>query len=369
MIKIGIITFHRAINYGALFQTYALQQSLKNEGADVEVIDYRSPGIEHDYRLTWGLYKRKIKGWIKWFISVPYKIRKKRKFRKYESQVLNLSPRHYNKNNISEVESRFDKIVTGSDQVWNMWISKNETAYFLDFVNDTKKKYSYAVSVGNYKFEEEDTAIALLKDFTVRSLREESDQAYIEELIHDECQINVDPTLLFSGKDWEKEISVNSKMKMPYIFLYTVHPQRNLVEYAKCLSEKTGYPIYYLHNRENMSLLKLKGVHAMFSCSPEEFLGFIHNAEYVMTNSFHGTVFSILFEKQFLSEVVTIQGFNNRVFNLLHSLGLERRILENNTELNAGIDIDEVINWNLVSEKLSDMRKNSLDYIKNLAQK
>ncbi len=367
MKRIGILTYHRAINYGALMQTYALQKALQSKGADVRVIDYCSPHIDWSYRLTWGLNKKHVKGWMNWLRGIPYTIRKKRRFRKYEKKVLNMTSNAYSDKNIAECECEFDKIITGSDQVWNLNINGNDTAYLLDFVKNPEKKYSYAVSIGAYQFEDE--YAKMLHDFSELSLRETSAAQYIEQLTGKSCRTNIDPTLLLTGDDWRKEVGRTRLMKKPYIFIYSVHPQNHLIQVAKELANKTGYEIIYLHNRVQTQLMKIPDVKVLFDCTPAQFLGYIEGAQCVLTNSFHGTVFSILFHKQFFSELCTVGGFNNRVFELLYSLGLERRYLENNVELGAWIDVEEKIDWDDVEQRLAEYRQSSLQYIEELAKR
>ncbi len=364
MKKIGIITFHRAINYGALMQTYALQQVIKKEGGEVRVIDYHSPNIEYAYRLTWGLNKKRIKGWIKWFISIPYKLRKKRRFRQFADKKLRTTQSIYTRKNVGECEAHFDRIITGSDQVWNLKISDYDTAYLLDFVNEDKKKYSYSVSIGSYRFEDE--YLPYIQNYAMYSLREKDACEYIEQITGKDGRVDIDPTLLLTGDDWAKEVKKTSLMNQPYIFIYSVHPQNNMIDYAYKLAEEKKCKIIYLHNRENTALLRTKNVKVIFDASPEEFLGYIKNAECVLTNSFHGTVFSILFHKKFFSELITAGGFNNRVFSLLNSLGLGRRILENQVQLGKEICIDEEIDWSNVEACLAKQRAESIEYVKQI---
>ncbi len=138
-----------------------------------------------------------------------------------------------------------------------------------------------------------------------------------------------------------------------------------MAEYAYKLAREKGLKVYHLHNRVKMDL-KEKGINMLYDCSIEQFLALIRDAEYVVTNSFHGTVFSIMFKKQFLSELETKGGFNNRVWELLCSLGINRRILDRVPTINDGVTIDEKIDWDTAAAKMEENRKESVEYIKSI---
>ena len=360
--KIGVMTFHRAINYGALMQGYALVEKLKDCGANSSMIYYKCPFIENAYRLTWGLNKKTITGYTTWIKSIPDQIRKKKRFRKFMKKHLTLS-KGYNKDNISKCEKEFDGFVTGSDQVWNMQVCGNDKNYMLDFSKDNSKKYSYAASIGGYVLSEDEIEIA--KSFNKISMREKSASDYIANATGKEVHTDLDPTLLLTKEQWERVICKKRVIKKPYIFIYSVHPQNRMVEYAYKLAKEKGLEIYHLHNRVKKDL-KEDNVHLIFDSSPEQFLSLIHDAEYVITNSFHGTVFSIIFQKQFLSELETKGGFNNRVWELLCKLEIKRRILDRVPGINDGIVIDEEIDWNTVDINMKKEREKSVEYLNSI---
>lgn len=361
--KVGILTFHRAINYGALLQGYALQEKLKDVGLDAWMVDYRCPFVEAAYKLTWGLNRKKWSSIRPWLLGIPDQIRKKRRFRAFARKHLNLS-RAYKLENVRECEKEFDGLITGSDQVWNMKNSGDDHSYMLDFVTDDRKKLSYAVSLGAYEptGEEEE----LIRTFSKVSFREKNAVTYSTETLKKEAHHDIDPTLLLTKEQWEKLV-LKKKPRKPYIFIYSVHPQNRMVEYARKLAAEKGLEIYHLHNRVKKDIQE-EGVNVIFDCSPQQFLTWIHNADYVITNSFHGTVFSILFERPFLSELETRGGFNNRVWELLRMLGIQRRILDKVPGVNDGVTPDEPIDWKQVKTKMQEQRKLSVDYLKSIRQ-
>lgn len=363
---IGILTFHRAINYGALLQAYGLQEALKGLGQNAKVIDYRCPFVEKAYRLTWGLNKKKLKSYIITFKGMSKVKEKNQMFRAFASKRLDLS-KVYNASDVKQIENDFDEIITGSDQVWNMDISGNDRNFLLESLKDSKKKNSYAVSLGTYKLSEKD--VNDIKGFERISLREPASAAYVKSLTgRDDVHVDIDPTLLLNQENWEELVGKEGPVKGDYIFIYSVHPQNHMIEYAKKLAKEKNMKVIYLHNRVKMDL-KFKDVTMLTHVTPEDFLTLIHNASYVITNSFHGTVFSIIFRKQFLSELTTKGGFNNRVYDLLTELGISRRILEPVRNVNDGLTIDEPIDFDSANARLEELRKKSLKYLETIIEK
>lgn len=361
--RIGILTFHRAINYGALLQCYALQEKLRELGTDVKVIDYRSPFLESAYRLTWDLQKNKWSSIWPWLNGVPSQIRKKRRFRRFAAKHLHLTE-PYEQTTIPRCENSFKGIITGSDQVWNMTVCGNDYSFLLDFVKDNGKKLSYAVSMGSYQPSEEE--MRMIGSFRSVSLREKNACSVISRQLGRAVHADLDPTLLLDREQWEKVVA-KRQMKKPYVFIYSVYPQYRMVKYAKKLAKEKGLEIVHLHNRVKKAIRE-DGVHLLFDCSPEQFLSWIRHADYVLSNSFHGTVFSILFERQFLSELETRVGYNNRVWELLRMLGLERRILDRVPGINDGVSPEESIDWKSVEEKLIRNRAVSEEYLRSICK-
>lgn len=363
---IGILTFHRAINYGALLQAYGLQEALRDYGMDTKVIDYRCPFVEKAYRLLWGLNKKKLRSWKYTLKGVPYVREKTAMFRAFADKYLELS-KPYNKGDEAKLEADFDEIITGSDQVWNMDISGNDRNYLLEKIGDSAMKNSYAVSLGTYKLKKED--VEAIRKFDKISLREKSGADYVKELTgRDDIHCDIDPTLLLAPEKWEELVNKNRVIKQKYIFIYSVHPQNHMVTYAKELAKEKNLKIVHLHNRVKMDLHE-PNVDILHAVTPNEFLTLIHDAEYVITNSFHGTVFSIIFRKQFLSELTTKGGFNNRVYDLLNALHIGRRILEPVRNVNDGITIDEEIDFDGAMEALALLREESVKYLESIVEK
>lgn len=367
--KIGIITFHRAINYGAVLQTYALWKSLTALGKNVEVIDYRNKHIEHSYRVTWGM-RKSLKSFISWLPTIFPRNKKKRHFRAFLSANAKLSA-PCDSTDIRSVGERYDSVITGSDQVFNPPLSGNDAAYFCDFADDRSKRYSYAASLGNYQFgsgENSDRFVALLNKFEALSIREASSLSIVSSVSKVPTRVDPDPTMLLSASDWESLLPRERARRGRYIFIYSVHPIAHSVDIAKHIKAVYGdVEIVHLHNRIKDNKRECDGVVQLHCPSPAEFLHLIRDADLVFTNSFHGTVFSILFNTPFYSEIVTSGGFNNRIWKLLDDMGLldrsvEKLLLTSETPSRESWAVD----WKAVNDALCDSRVDSIRYLESI---
>ncbi len=353
---IGILTFHRASNYGAVLQAYALQNTIGRFGAEAEIIDYRCPAVEEDHR-PFGRLKngRHV---IQTLLHSPVKIKKDRVFAAYRKRKLVLSEPVTGKISPQTAE-RYSLFVAGSDQVWNDRLSGMDSTYMMDFARE-EQRYSYACSFGFDTFPQgkEETYLRHLSGIRSISLRESSgvDMLRAAGL---EARTDLDPTLLLTDAQW-RTFGHIPEVKEPYILLYTVSGDLHLLPFARELSAKTGCRILYLNNqyKTNRDLTRIR------YASPEEFVGWFAGAEYVLTNSFHGTAFSVIFHRRFKVELESKRKFNVRSRDLLVNCGLEDCILQNSEADYAFRD-----QWEEPDRKLGSMRDRSLAYIRMIAQR
>lgn len=360
--KIGIITFHKACNYGAILQTYALQTILKKFffEYDVEVIDYYCPAIEDRtspfYFINDGNFVKNTLRFMHLFIP---KYKKYKLFRKFRKQYICETKTRYDENNIEITNDKFIAIFTGSDQVWNLNATKGDKNYFLSFASEKIYKCSYAASFGFDEIIDEyyDELVPLMKKFDYISLRENIGITNLFKRNKIKTYTNLDPTMLLTSRDWDALI-VNTKRKIheKYILLYCVLKTKRLIDYAKQLSEKTGLPVYSISNHSDFSCF-----HQLKSCSVEDFVCLIKNATYVLTTSFHGTVFSILYHKKFVTEIDTVQSKNTRVENLLNILEISNRAIDSS----KFYDINK-IEWSNVDLKLHSYVGEAEEYLGNI---
>lgn len=360
MKKIGMITFHMACNYGAVLQAYALQQKLMDiYGEDrVEIIDYYSPAIEDRTKIFYLAKTGKpIRDLLRFIIKFIPKCIKSYKFKIFKKKHLKLSATHFNKDNLNIINEMYVALVTGSDQVWNMQSTNNDKAYFLSFANDDIVKFSYAASVGfeNIFKKNEKNILSELQRFQKISLRENIGFKQIASNVNSEVVINLDPTLLLSRNEWDA-VRRMKDIKEEYILVYCILPSNNLLNCVRQIAKKENLKVYYISDdMVNNDFKHLRNL------SIGEFINWIANAKYIATTSFHGTVFSILYNKCFLVEYETKVNYNYRVKFLLELLEIENRNIESKS-----FDYSSPIKWKRVKEILELERKKSIEYLKSI---
>ncbi|MBE6976537.1 MAG: polysaccharide pyruvyl transferase family protein [Ruminococcaceae bacterium] len=323
--KIGIVTFHRANNYGAVLQAYALQQAVAREGRHCEIVDYRNPNIEPDTRLFADFHGnlKKLAGRI---ANQPIRLARKKVFDTFLKERLTMS-RSYTAETVAEADACFDSFIFGSDQIWNGALTGNDRNYLGAFVSENRKRNAYAASFGETQIPEEarESYQKELSAFQNLSVRESSGQQRLLELIGKDARLVTDPVFLLDKGQWQGLASAR-KTPEKYIFLYHLQGKSTkIMEYAQYLSRKTGLPIV-----EFQAWVKLRkgNVKPVFAGAPEDFLALIQNATYVVTDSFHATAFSVIFEKAFWSGISpNKEAKDTRVGNLLLELGLSDRLL------------------------------------------
>ncbi len=358
--KVGIITFHRAINYGAVLQTYALNYAIKELGAKCNVIDYRCPKIEQDRKIIKkGL---SIKEMFVLFLQSYINIRKYKKFDKFIEKNISITNRKfYNKSDLLELNKEYDEFISGSDQVWSIICTDFDKNYFLDFVEENNKKNSYAASFGFEKIPDEyaNEYKHLLEKFNNISVREKQGIRIVEELLNRSAEISLDPTFLLNKTEWSKiakEVSIKNK----YVLLYLMEVNRDIIKFAENFAASKNYELVYINsggirNRINAKYIRTAG--------PDEYLGLFKNAEYIITNSFHGVAFSINFNKNFYVSLQKAKNAaNSRLDNILDILNLKDRLI-NLKEVEIS---EKAINYEEVNNKIAENREKSLNYLRNI---
>lgn len=359
--KIGILTFHCAINYGAVLQAYGLQEFLRGLGHDVFVIDYRPKYLTKPYRAfnylfySYSTIGQYIKGFIRSCLIYPIRYKRNRNFFKFIKKYLKLCSLDLNKK-----KQDFDVFVFGSDQIWNPQITQGfDKIFFGDFpAAENSKLIAYAVSMGgqnNLSEMNSNLLLNLLNRFSYISEREHSLQDICNrEMLDKEITTVVDPVLL-SGRDIFEHIVIPIKEKFPYLLLFQLGKNEIVTQYAKKIAKQKK-----LNFIEIVSFTdSLKDKNLKQDLSPQEFLGYFKRASYIITTSYHGTVFSILFQKQF--NTIAFNTLNDeRALFLLKLLNLETRM---NT-LNTLYD-DREIDYSLVEKKLQIYQRESRNYIMN----
>lgn len=356
MKKVGIITFHRSRNYGAVLQAYALQTKLKKSGIETEVIDYQNKTIEEQLRLWNRPKKFKIKPLLYSVKQFVFRYGKKRAFDKFISDYIILSQNLGNNvRNFRLIENKYTACITGSDQVWNRKLTEDDTSYFLDFVGDNTIKIAYAASVGDDVRIFDEKMINRIEDFLFVSVRENSFKNYLYSEFNKQVELCCDPTLLLEFQDYI-ELIEKSIYKKKYLFVYTIQDSKEVQNFANQVARTN-----------NLAVISNKNcIPFWMNCSPKDFLNWMYHAEYIITNSFHGTIFSIIFHKKFLSYIKMENGsINQRIYDLLNDVNLMKRgKMDIQTDVNRYInELDKMIDYKSVDTLVCKMRQSSEQYI------
>ena len=314
--RIGLLTFYHVLNYGALLQCYALQETIKKLAGNCSIIPYQCPRLTENDRLI-SIRKLNPATIAKW-ISQGYGTHKKRQaFINFSEKYLNISKQN--------LWNEYETIVVGSDQVWNLTLTGHDYTYFLE--NVKCKKIAYAASLGEDDILPgvEDRFVKGIKGFDKISFREKSTCEYLN-TYGISSSVVADPVFLPDIKTWNHLADqVSTSRPEHYILVYCVEKSDSVFSYAYKLSQKYQYPVIYLNQN---FFFKKKGFIYKRGVSPSEFLSYIREADFVVTNSFHGTAFSILFERPFAADSLWHGSINKRLTQLLHTVGLENRTIQ-----------------------------------------
>lgn len=361
--NIGIFTFHRAHNYGALLQAYALQELL-SEKYNPFFVDYYNLKIYGGYKIIRPLGKNFLKWPVRLFNDIKQITIRKERYDVFEKFISdNLKIKKYDSNCLNDC----DILITGSDQVWNPLITGSLlNEYTLYFPNNTSKKIAYAASCGS-----DENITKYANDFKLKlskideiSIREDSCKNKLSEIIPDKkIQTVLDPTLLLNMRQWEEKIvDLNLQKTNKYIFAYVVAPNDEYMKIVNELSKKTGFEVM----TTSTSKMYDNQVISDKFYNPLEFIKLIKNSEYVVTTSFHATVFSIIFNKKFW--VVPHKTTGSRVTDLLKKLNISNRAV-NSLEEFKKLNFDEDIDYENVNKILEKEREKSINWLIDAIEK
>lgn len=355
--KIGILTFHFAHNYGAVLQAFALQRYLIAKGHDVEIINHVPPSMKNSYKRTiWRdciSWKHPFRSIHKLYIEFHlYKLRKLR-WKGFDSFINN----NLLLSKTQLIDNKYDAYIVGSDQVWNTKITKGFYGpYFCKFpFNKDKRLYiSYAASMEANSIDEtqKQTFIEYLKNFDYIGVRESVLVSILQPLTAKHIYQTIDPTLLVNSVFWDNMAKQPITSKR-YILLYRVWDNE-----ARFIAKKMSNE-YCCDVIELVSWLDYKTCKNKYqAASPNDFISLFKYSDFVVTDSFHGTAFSIIFNKNFY--FVKTNNYQSRSESLLELLGLQDRIIDGDKVLyNTSSNID----YATVNKKLSILKNNSADFL------
>ncbi|MGN0550989.1 MAG: polysaccharide pyruvyl transferase family protein [Acutalibacteraceae bacterium] len=368
--RVATMTFHIAHNYGAMLQAYALTAAVRKLGFDCEVIDYR-----FQYIYKWGRvdYLKELKhkfGFIGGLLRYCRNLClgnynphiKKNKFNCFRDKVIPHSKKtYYSKDELVNLD--YDAILFGSDQIWNEELTNGlATEFFGDFpCLEKTKKIAYAASngIGYFKDDVKQLYNNLLKDFYAIGVRERDLAKSLNSYGFNAVKV-LDPTLLLGQEEWKymlkkayKDISVP---KEKYLLIYAFDEDDSIYEIAREIAKKYSLKIVVIAYEAK----KVTEEFTVFTeCGPGDFINLFYNANAVLTTSFHGTVFSIIFHKDFYC--IPHKLYHSRTDDLLDSLNLSQRNINSYDKLKTAANI----NWDAVDAVLEKEKEKSLDFIKN----
>ena len=356
--KIGILTYHRSHNYGALLQAVALRKVLCNMGHDVTYIDYWPAYHRHMYNLVnWSLLKKlRLRNKLGYLKNCIKYYRSKKKRISHFQNFINMYINPY----VSSLDESYDVIIHGSDQIWRKQpeIDTYNRVYFGYHNIQTKCKVSYAASMGVIPDKKEE--LELLQNYlpliSVISVREEGLLQLVKKLGNKNTRLDVDPTLLLTGKEWADFMNIKTSRTEKYILYYSLLRESFLEDEIRKYADERRLKLLTIYGCASGK----DSYDKVYTADPMKFLKLVYNAEEVFTSSYHGLVFSILFHKPFFA---AFHNNSSRASSLLERLGLSERLLEPMVSIPYFV---HEINFCKVDQKLQTLRKESMSYLSSL---
>lgn len=365
--KIKTITCQKVNNHGANLQAYALMHYLEKLGHDVEIIDYFPEYFKHFRPLLCSNQKyetnliikflyliAKFPGRLKSYLQYRKSDRKKN-FEAFRDKYYRLTDTYESFEELKANPPKADLYIAGSDQIWNTMMNNGkDPAYYLQFApkNATTATYAASFAVSEIPDELKEQTKKYIKSIDFVSVREKSALKILDDLGILNGQAVLDPVFLLEKKQWSK-IESNIKLDDEYVLVYDFEGSDEVKNFAVKYAQKHNLKIYSLYKNEYCDK-------SFENFGPDVFLSLIKNAEFIVSNSFHATAFSLIYEKEF-AVIKRQEGINSRMVDLLSSVGIDERIVDSYQEFNA-------IDFNLVKEKLEIEVEKSKDYLKKVLE-
>lgn len=382
MKPIGLVTCYFHHNYGSMLQAYATELIMQQLGLPFQTIACKAPiNYMQENKILYIIKKLLIADWKMRLGKMKIERAKKenpmfaknweirnKAFSQFAETFFHVSPYCKNREELTKMAENYSAFLVGSDQLWRT-DSVEHGYYTLEWVPDHIRKIAYSTSIGVKEvpwFQVEKNK-RFMNRFDHIALREQSACDLVYKLTGRKVPVVLDPTLLFTGDQWlgiqQQEPLTNGK----YIFCYLLGDNPSQREFIKRVKEKTGYKIVALQQLDEYIPSDEEFADEAPYVGPREFLNYIRNAEYVFTDSFHCSVFSILYKKNFFTfsrfSEGAKQSTNTRIDNLLYITGLEDRRMTNDKTIEGVVNFKR--NFDGVDEKLNALRKSSMDYLYN----
>ena len=361
LLKTGLLTFYHIHHYGAMLQAYATERAVESLDSACEIIDYYVNQDNALFLRPTGLGSAAHDAHTALHYG-PLKARYER-FEAFSRDHLRISGHRYESlEELRQADLPYDLLLSGSDQIWNPKIfpdGRFDPVFFGAFSD--RRKIAYAPSFGIPRIPDgmEEELRGYLESFSHLSVRERQGQAIVRDITGQDVPVVLDPTLLLTREDWAS-VARDGGAGQGYILCYCISRPGALAPYIRRLAEETGLPVVQLCGVRQKVHPKAR---CILSAGPAEFLGLFRDAAYVCTNSFHGTVFSVQFQKPFFTSVAPAEMAapeSSRTFSLLSRLGLGDRIIGKGDTA----DLTAPIDWAAVEARLTWERQASLAYLR-----
>jgi len=357
--KIKTITCHRVYNYGASLQAYALQRKLEMMGHDVEIINFLPYFLRSRYNLFYVPESSKFYAFSRFFppLGLLYKLKaklgmfktigRKYSFDRFQSEFLHVGQTYYPDSKSLQVNPpQADMYIAGSDQIWNTDMQNgHELAYYMDFGDQSICRCTYAASFGISVLPNEysDFVRGKVHKIDCVSVREKSGLAILKGIGRADAVKVLDPVFLLDKTEWANTVASKAKryISLPerYILLYEFCRDLQIRDFAQEASRITGWPIVSINDGLTHRYADMN----INDAGPAEFVSLLSEAEMVITNSFHATAFSIIFQKEFYAFSLNSQRTSSRISELLDSFGIKGRFNSNDLSDDL-LDYDQITN-------------------------
>lgn len=372
--KIALISPHDEPNYGTMLQAYALAKAIENLGGRAEYISYKKVIRQNLFKkiLYYAIRPLKIIDRLKnekrksalddySFFRTPEFNDTMHEFEKFYKEYIPHSDIVYNPKTIKD-STVYTKFIVGSDQTWSPNLYTPLSINFLDFVKDYSKKNAYGPSLGTTNVSESYQKILKekLSGFANLSCREKTNCSLIEELTGKKVTHVLDPTLLLTTEQWDK-VAQNVVMPEKYVLCYILGEKKCISDFAEMLGKKKNIPVYYIAIRP----IYLQKENSLKGVGPAQIIHLIKNATYVVTDSFHGSIFSINYNRNFYCFTkrnnTLEKNDNGRILEVLKDFGLTQRF-----KADGDMNLEEDIFFDKISPFLEKCRTESLNYLKKI---
>lgn len=356
--RIAIITIHNSSNYGANLQAYALQKYLMNIGYNAEIVNYDNKHMSKGLDLIrFGFNKYEIYYFLLDLKNIFKRKNMIKKFNEFSKKYLNLSQLYTKEELIQKKYKDVDCYISGSDQIWNPYVTegKVDSVYFCCMAKKNERVISYASSCGGYDFNNEEYNEQIkqqLEKYYRISTRENNYIKKLSYLTNKNITKVLDPVFLLYKDDWISALNISKQYKKPYILIYAMAKHNKIINLVTEYYKNSNYDIIMI----NEPMFKQKNIHYVIDAGPREFVELFYNADRIVTNSFHGLAFSLIFQKQF--SVINNARNMNRIYDLLNEVGaMESLSEEDNLK-------ETIINYDIVKNRMDELIDKSKNFLR-----